>query len=83
MFPWLVEGKRITLSSFQHYFYCLERLGLVERTGRKEPASMPHLEDRVFWRITDKGRIEEEGWEDPIMALYPHYDRRKRSTKAR
>jgi hypothetical protein len=29
-----------------------------------------------------KGGIEEEGWEDPIMALYPHYDRRKRSAKS-
>jgi hypothetical protein len=56
---------------------------LVERTGRKEPASMPHLEDKVFWRITEKGRAEGEGWEDPIMALYLHYDRRKRSTKSR
>jgi hypothetical protein len=61
MFPWLAEGKRMTLSSFQHYFHCLEKLGLVERTGRTEPASMPHLEDKVFWRITDKGRIEERG----------------------
>jgi hypothetical protein len=24
----------MALSSFQHYFYCLERLGLAERTGR-------------------------------------------------
>jgi hypothetical protein len=31
LFPWLVKGKRMTLSSFQHYFYCLEKLGLVER----------------------------------------------------
>jgi hypothetical protein len=82
MFPWLVKGKRMTLSSFQHYFYCLNRLGLVERTGRKEPASMPHLADKVFWRITDKGRVGEEGGEDPVMALYSHYDRRKRSTKS-
>jgi hypothetical protein len=56
---------------------------LVERTGRKEPASMPHLEDKVFWGITDKGRVGEEGGEDPVMVLYLHYDRRKRSTKSR
>ena len=58
--PLAGQEKRMTLSSFQHYFYCLERLSLVERIGRKEPVSMPHLEGKVFWKVTKKGGIEKE-----------------------
>jgi hypothetical protein len=48
------------------------------RENRKQPASMHHLEGKVFSRITDKGKAEEKGSEDPIMALYLHSDRRER-----
>jgi hypothetical protein len=32
LFPWLVKGKRMIFYFFEHYFYCLGRLSLVERT---------------------------------------------------
>jgi hypothetical protein len=46
-------------------------LGLVKRTGKRQPAIYDFLEQRVVYRLTYKGKIEERGWEDPIKAAHP------------
>lgn len=70
--------RRPNYSSFSRYFHYFLILGLIERTGRQEPAAYPFLKKRVFYRLTHKGRTELRAWEDPIGAVHPEH-RRKRS----
>jgi len=60
--------RRPTYSSFAKYFHWFKLLGLVEPTGREEPAIYDFLEERVFYQLTDKGKAEEEAWQDPVRA---------------
>ena len=65
--------RKPNYSSFATYFHWFKLLGLVERTNRREPAAYPFLENRVYYRLTGKGRAEEAAWEDPVRAAHPEY----------
>ncbi len=65
--------KRPNYSSFSRYFHWFKLLGLVEPTDRREPAIYDFLEQRVFYRLTDKGKAEEVGWQDPVRAAHPEF----------
>ena len=62
--------RRPSYSSFSKYFHWFKLLGLVEPTGREEPAVYDFLEQRVFYRLTGKGESEVRAWEDPARAAH-------------
>jgi len=65
--------QRPNYSSFAKYFHWFKLLGLVEPTDRREPAIYDFLEERVFYKLTDKGKVEEEAWQDPVRAAHPEF----------
>jgi len=65
--------RRPNYSSFSRYFHWFLILGLIERTDKKEPAIYGFLQERVFYRLTDKGKVEEEAWQDPISVRHPEF----------
>ena len=65
--------RRPNYSSFAKYFHWFKLMGLVEVTGREEAAIYDFLEERVFYRLTDKGKVEEEAWQDPVRAAHPEF----------
>lgn len=79
---------RMRYSSFTVYFSLLKRLGWVEPTGEQQPSEPQDYDEnfkpRVYYRLTSQGLAETvpEVF-DPVMLLYPHYTREKRSGKAR
>ena len=60
-----------TYNSFAKYFFWFIMMDLVEPTDRHEPAIYDFLEERHFYRLTDKGRLEVRAWEDPIAVAHP------------
>ncbi|GAI24826.1 unnamed protein product, partial [marine sediment metagenome] len=65
--------KRPNYSSFAKYFHWFKLLGLVEPTDRREPAIYDFLEERQFYRLTDKGKAEEAAWQDPVRTAHPEF----------
>ena len=65
--------RRPNYSSFSRYFHWFLILKLIERTDRREPAIYDFLQKRVFYTLTDKGRAEGRGWEDPISVKHPEF----------
>ena len=65
--------QRPNYSSFSRYFHWFLILGLIERTDKREPAIYDFLEERVFYKLTDKGRAEVRGWEDPVRRAHPEF----------
>ena len=65
--------RRPNYSSFARYFHWFKLLGFVEPVDRREPAIYDFLEERVFYRLTDKGKVEEEAWQDPVRAAHPEF----------
>ena len=65
--------RRPNYSSFSRYFHWFLLLGLIERTDKREPAIYDFLEKRVFYRLTAKGKVEEEVWQDPVRAAHPEF----------
>ncbi len=65
--------RRPNYSSFAKYFHWFKLLRLVEPTDRQEPAIYDFLEERVFYRLTDKGEAELRAWEDPVRAAHPEF----------
>jgi hypothetical protein len=63
--------RRPNYSSFSRYFHWFLILKLIERTDRREPAIYDFLEQRQFYRLTDKGKAEVRAWEDPILVAHP------------
>ena len=63
--------RRPNYSSFAKYFHWFKLLGLVERTGKTEPAIYGFLEEKRFYWLTEKGKAEEQAWEDPVRAAHP------------
>jgi len=63
--------RRPNYGSFSRYFHWFLILKLVVRTGRQEPAIYPFLHQRIFYRLTDRGRAEIRAWEDPVRAAHP------------
>jgi len=66
--------RRPNYSSFSRYFHWFLILGLIERTDKREPAIYDFLQKRVFYRLTDKGKVEVQAWEDPVRAAHPEFD---------
>jgi len=65
--------KRPNYSSFSRYFHWFLILGLIERTDRRERAIYDFLEERVFYRLTEKGKAEQDGWKDPVRTVHPEF----------
>ena len=65
--------RRPNYSSFSRYFHWFLILGLIERTNRREPAIYNFLEKRVFYRLTDKGKVEMSAWADPVRTRHPEF----------
>jgi len=63
--------RRPNYSSFSRYFHWFLILGLIERTDRREPAIYDFLKKRVLYRLTEKGKSEVQGWQDPITLRHP------------
>ena len=66
--------RRPNYSSFSRYFHWFLILKLIERTDKRERAIYDFLQKRVFYRLTDKGKAEEEAWQDPVRAAHPEFD---------
>jgi len=65
--------RRPNYSSFSRYFHWFLLLKLIERTDKRERAIYDFIEERVFYRLTDKGKAEEEAWQDPVRAAHPEF----------
>jgi len=65
--------RRPNYSSFSRYFHWFLILGLIERTDKREPAIYDFLQKRAFYRLTGKGKVEEEAWQDPVRAVHPEF----------
>ncbi|MBA7471236.1 hypothetical protein ES707_06539 [subsurface metagenome] len=65
--------RRPNYSSFSRYFHWFLILGLIERTDKKEPGIYGFLQERVFYRMTDKGKVEVQAWQDPVSARHPEF----------
>jgi hypothetical protein len=65
--------RRPNYSSFGRYFWWFVLLGLIEPVDKYEAAIYPFLRQRHFYRLTDKGRAEEEAWRDPISTRHPEF----------
>ena len=62
-----------TYSSFATYWHWFKLAGLIELTGRQEPAAYAFLEQKQFYQLTAKGMSEEEAWQDPVRAAHPEF----------
>jgi hypothetical protein len=62
-----------TYNSFAKYWHWFKLLGLIEPVGREETSIYDFLEERVFYRLTVKGKAEEEAWQDPVRAAHPEF----------
>jgi len=60
-----------TYNSFAKYWHWFKILGLIEPVGRVERSIYDFLEEKQFYRLTDKGKAEEEAWQDPVRAVHP------------
>lgn len=65
--------RRPNYSSFARYFHWFRLLGLIESSGRQEPAVYHFLRQRQFYRLTAKGEAEEAAWRDPVRAAHPEF----------
>ncbi len=65
--------RRPNYSSFSRYFHWFLIMGLIERTGRREPANYNFLQKKVFYRLTEKGLAETKAWGDPVRATHPEF----------
>jgi len=65
--------RRPNYSSFAKYFHWFKLLGLVEPIDRREPAIYGFLEERQFYRLTERGKAEEKAWQDPVRAAHPEF----------
>ncbi len=65
--------RRPNYSSFAKYFHWFKLLGLVEPVDRREAAIYDFLQEREFYRLTDRGKTEVRAWEDPVRAVHPEF----------
>jgi hypothetical protein len=63
-----------TYNSFAKYWHWFKLLGLIEPVNRREASIYPFLEQRVFYRLTGKGKDEKQGWDDPVRTAHPEFD---------
>jgi len=64
---------RPNYSSFSRYFHWFLILKLIERTGKEEASIYPFLQRRVFYKLTNRGKVEVEAWEDPVRFRHPEF----------
>jgi len=62
-----------TYNSFAKYWHWYKILRLIEPTSETGAALYDFLRERVYYRLTDKGKAEIKAWEDPIMAAHPEF----------
>jgi len=62
-----------TYNSFAKYWHWFKLLGLIEPVDRREPAVYDFLQERVFYRLMDKGKAEVRAWEDPVRTAHPEF----------
>jgi len=62
-----------TYNSFAKYWHWFKLLRLIEPVDRREPPIYDFLEERVFYKLTDKGKTEVRAWEDPIVVAHPEF----------
>jgi len=62
-----------TYNSFAKYWHWFKLLELVEPVDRREMPIYDFLQERVFYRLTDKGKAEARAWEDPIAIAHPEF----------
>jgi len=62
-----------TYNSFAKYWHWFKLAGLIEPTGKQEPAAYAFLKQRQFYRLTAKGEAEEEVWRDPVRSIHPEF----------
>ena len=62
-----------TYNSYAKYWHWFKLLVLIEPVDRAEPAIYGFLQERQFYRLTDRGRIEVEAWQDPVRAAHPEF----------
>ena len=65
--------KGCTYNSYAKYWHWFKLLRLIEPVDRREPAIYDFLEQREFYRLTDKGKVEEAAWQDPVRAAHPEF----------
>lgn len=65
--------RRPNYSSFSRYFHWFLILGLITRTGRFEVSQYAFLKKRVYYKLTELGKAEEQAWLDPVRAAHPEY----------
>ncbi len=65
--------RRPNYSSFSRYMHWFLILGLIERTDRRESAIYDFLQEKVFYTLTKKGKVEVRAWEDPIGVAHPEF----------
>ena len=63
-----------TYNSFAKYWHWFKLLRLIEPVDRREPAIYVFLEQKQFYRLTDKGKAEVSDWEDPVRSAHPEFD---------
>jgi hypothetical protein len=54
-----------TYNSFAKYWHWFKLFGLIEPVNKTKPSIYDFLEQKVFYRLTDKGWGEVRAWEDP------------------
>jgi hypothetical protein len=65
--------KGCVYNSFAKYWHWFKLLGLIEPVNRREPPIYDFLQERVFYKLTDKGKAEVRAWEDPIVIAHPEF----------
>jgi hypothetical protein len=63
--------KGCSYNSFAKYWHWYKKAGLIEPTGRTEPAVYDFLESRVFYRLSGSG--DDTAWNDPVRAAHPEF----------
>jgi hypothetical protein len=62
-----------TYNSYAKYFFWFILMGFVEPIDKHEPAIYHFLQERHFYRLTEKGKTEVRAWEDPIAVAHPEF----------
>ena len=62
-----------TYNSFAKYWHWFKLLGLIEPTNQTRRAIYDFLADKQFYRLTAKGKAEEQAWADPISVRHPEF----------
>lgn len=63
--------RRPNYSSFSRYFHWFKLLELIELVGKQEPAIYEFLQQKQYYRLTQKGKREERAWLDPVRTVHP------------